>query len=226
MVRKISPLALGLLVFFISFQMLNEEPAEEPRVLSTSETTRTQGVEVKKESLVSDQLEKAPIEQNYAPAVKASSEQSGITPDRIQIPSIHVDASIKALGYTPEGGMAVPKTLVDVGWFEPGTMPGNQGNAVIAGHVDGNSRPAVFYDLKDLNPGDEIHVYGDHMKLTFEIIRMESYPYEDAPIREIFGPTNSHNLNLITCTGAYDKEASTYSERLAVFSVLKDRQKL
>ncbi|MBX0359128.1 class F sortase [Halobacillus sp. Nhm2S1] len=225
MVRKVSPLALGLLVFFISFQMLNEEPAEEPRVLSTSETTRTQGVEVK-ESLVSDQLEKATIEQNYTPAVKASSEQSGITPDRIQIPSINVDASIKALGYTPEGGMAVPKNLIDVGWFEPGTMPGNQGNAVIAGHVDGNSGPAVFYDLKDLQPGDEIYVYGDNMKLTFEISRMESYPYEDAPIREIFGPTNSHSLNLITCTGAYDKEASTYSERLAVFSVLKDQQKL
>ncbi|WLR47771.1 class F sortase [Halobacillus litoralis] len=226
MLRRLFPLALGLLVFFISFHWLNEDPAEESGVLSTSETTRTQDVGIKKESLVPDQLEKAPIEQNYTPAVKASSEQYGITPERIHIPSIDVDASIKALGYTPEGGMAVPKTLVDVGWFEPGTMPGSQGNAVIAGHVDGNSGPAVFYDLKDLKPGDEIHVYDDHMKLTFEVSRMESYPYEDAPIREIFGPTNSRGLNLITCTGAYDKGASTYSERLAVFCVLTDRQKL
>ncbi|MGR9047124.1 class F sortase [Halobacillus faecis] len=226
MVRRLFPLALGLLVFFISFHWLNEEPAEESRVLSTSETIRTQDVEVKKEPFVNDQSEKAPVKQNYTPAVIASSEQTGITPDRIHIPSINVEASIMALGYTPEGGMAVPKSLIDVGWFEPGTMPGDQGNAVIAGHVDGNSGPAVFYDLKDLKPGDEIHVYGDHMKLTFEVSRMESYPYEDAPIREIFGPTNSRGLNLITCTGAYDKEASTYSERLAVFTVLTDRQKL
>ncbi|MYL51026.1 sortase [Halobacillus litoralis] len=225
MVRKLFPLALGLLVFLISFQWLNEEPAEEPRALSTSETTRTQGVEVKKESLVRDQLENAPIKKNYTPAVQASSEQYGITPDRIEIPSIDVDTSVKALGYTPDGGMAVPKSLTDVGWFEPGTMPGNQGNAVIAGHVDGNSGPAVFYDLKDLKPGDEIHVYDENMKLTFEVSRIESYPYQDAPIRKIFGPTNSHGLNLITCTGPYDKEASTYSERLAVFSVLTDQQK-
>ena len=75
MVRKLFPLALGLLVFFISFQWLNEEPVEDPRVLSTSETTRTQGVEVKKESIVTDQLEKAPVKQNYKPAVHASSEQ-------------------------------------------------------------------------------------------------------------------------------------------------------
>lgn len=115
MLRKLFPLALGLLVFFISFQWLNEEPVEEPRVLSTSETARTQGVEVEKESIVSDQLEKAPIKQNYTPAVQASSEQYGITPDRIEIPSIDVDASIQALGYTPDGGMAVPKSLVDVG---------------------------------------------------------------------------------------------------------------
>ncbi|RDY69994.1 class F sortase [Halobacillus sp. SY10] len=226
MVRKLFPLALGLLVFFISFQWLNEEPVEDPRVLSTSETTRTQGVEVKKESIVTDQLEKAPVKQNYKPAVHASSEQYGITPDRIEIPTIDVDASIQALGYTPDGGMAVPKSLTDVGWFEPGTMPGNQGNSVIAGHVDGNSGPAVFYDLKDLSPGDEIHVYDENTKLTFEVSRIESYPYKNAPIREIFGPTNTRNLNLITCTGPYDDEASTYSERLAVFTVLTDRQEL
>lgn len=148
----------------------------------------------------------------------------GLIPSKIEIPAIHVEASVQSLGYTEEGGMAVPKNLTEVGWFEPGTKPGNHGNAVIAGHVDGNRGPAVFYDLKKLSIGDDIIISdstGD--TLTFTVSKIESYPYENSPIRELFGPANDQSLNLITCTGPYDDQASTYSERLAIYTELSDQ---
>jgi sortase (surface protein transpeptidase) len=44
------------------------------------------------------------------------------------------------------------------GWFTGGPMPGQLGPAVIAGHVDSRTGPAVFHRLRDLRPGDQIRV--------------------------------------------------------------------
>ena len=45
-------------------------------------------------------------------------------------------------------------------WYALGPAPGEPGPAVIFGHVDTTKRPDVFYRLKDLRRGAEIHVYG------------------------------------------------------------------
>ena len=41
------------------------------------------------------------------------------------------------------------------GWFTGSPTPGAHGPAVIAAHVDWNHAPAVFFRLRDLEPGDE-----------------------------------------------------------------------
>ncbi|MCA0971826.1 class F sortase [Halobacillus litoralis] len=212
-------IALGLLVFIVSFQLL-DEPAKEARVLSSFEAEQKQSEEPP--PLKRDTIENEPIKKNYEPAtVVQQDDQTGIVPTRLEIPSIGVDAPIGPEGYTDNGGMAVPDSVTRVGWFEPGTKPGRIGNAVIAGHVDGQSGPAVFYDLKELKAGDEIFVYGeDGSKMTFTVEKVAAYPVEESPIRDLFGPTNERALNLITCTGPYDQEASGYTERLAVYTTL------
>ncbi|TGB04007.1 class F sortase [Halobacillus salinus] len=219
-------ITLGLLVFIISYYWL-DEPVKEARVLSSSdaaelrvEQTQTRGAPPPERDL----LETEPINKDYEPAVVVEpDDQPGIIPERIEIPAIGVDAPVGKEGYTEEGGMAVPDSVTKVGWFEPGTKPGRKGNSVIAGHVDGRNGPAVFFDLKDLNAGDEIFVYGENgSKLTYTVQKVAAYPVSDAPLREIFGPTDQRALNLITCTGPYDREASGYTERLTVFTTLKD----
>ncbi|RWZ51295.1 class F sortase [Halobacillus fulvus] len=229
MKRLILSLTLGLLVFFVSYQILDEEPPEESRVLSTSESNQNETEEAVSGETTppdssQDTIESTPIEKNYEPAtIVKPDNQPGVHPVRLEIPSIGVDAPIGEQGYTEDGGMAVPNSVTEVGWFEPGTKPGKRGNSVIAGHVDGRNGPAVFFDLKELSPGDEIYVYGeDGSKLTFTVDRLESYPYNDSPIREIFGPTNNRSLNLITCTGLYDQENQLYTERLTVYTSLTD----
>jgi len=69
---------------------------------------------------------------------------------RLIIPTIRVNAAIQEMGLTPDGAMAVPNNTIDVGWFEPGTHPGEVGSAVIGGHNRWGHRDAVFSHLDEL----------------------------------------------------------------------------
>jgi LPXTG-site transpeptidase (sortase) family protein len=94
---------------------------------------------------------------------------------------------------------------------------------VIAGHLDSPTAPAVFWDLKKLELGDEI-IVTDHegKQWTFRVTEKQVYGAEDAPLQEIFGSHRKARLNLITCGGEWDTNTRTYSERLAVFAELVD----
>jgi sortase (surface protein transpeptidase) len=84
--------------------------------------------------------------------------RKGIIPATIEIPAINVNTSIEHVGTLKDGRMDVPKDPDNVGWYKPGTLPGAHGNAVLAGHVDDLTSPAVFYDLHKLVNGDKIIV--------------------------------------------------------------------
>src|SRR5262245_47294337 len=80
-------------------------------------------------------------------------------PDRLIIPSIGVDAHVKAVGVDAKGDMATPGNATDVAWYKEGPYPGRAGSAVISGHLNTKTVPqAVFYDLDRLKPGDEMRL--------------------------------------------------------------------
>ncbi|MFG6147374.1 class F sortase [Halobacillus sp. B23F22_1] len=152
-----------------------------------------------------------------------SRQDEGITPTHIKIPAIDVDAPIEQVGILDNGQMGVPENIDNVGWYEPGTKPGELGNSVLAGHVDSKSGPAVFFYLDQLEEGDEIIVSNDvGDERTYTVQQMESYPYTDAPIQNIFGPSDEKNLNLITCTGTFNRDQGTHEERLVVYTELEE----
>jgi sortase A len=147
---------------------------------------------------------------------------AGIVPVKLEIPAIDVKAEIEPVGILDNGQMGVPSSAEGIGWYEPGTKPGGYGNAVLAGHVDSRTGPAIFYDLGELEPGDEVIVTdADGQKLTFIVTKKESYPRLYAPIQDIFGYTDSRHLNLITCTGTFNVKDGTHEERLVVYTKLK-----
>lgn len=45
-----------------------------------------------------------------------------------------------------------------VGWFRTGTRPGAEGAALLVGHVDTATKPAVFYGLSSARPGETVNV--------------------------------------------------------------------
>ncbi|MGG4167577.1 class F sortase [Rossellomorea vietnamensis] len=152
-------------------------------------------------------------------------EENKIKPSVLSIPKLELEAPIKEFGLDKEGNMELPKNGKDVAWFEPGFQPGEKGNAVLAGHVDDEKKPAVFFELKTLEPGDEIHLKGGSGEtLTFVVREKVAYDKDDAPLRKIFGPTEKRMLNLITCTGYFDHDIHNYVERLVVYTELVDDQ--
>lgn len=146
--------------------------------------------------------------------------REGIEPEKIVIPAIGVEAEVLHLGKTENGEMDVPETIDDVSWFSPGYKPGANGRAVIAGHVDGLNGPAIFWDLAELEAGDEILVDGNGQQLVFKVYAMESVELELADVQSVFGYRSSPELVLITCSGDYDHDRGTREERLIVYAEL------
>lgn len=148
----------------------------------------------------------------------------GIQPVKLEIPKLNVSTSVEEVGCLKNGEMGVPQDTEQVGWFEPGVKPGSSGNAVMAGHVDSLTGPSVFYDLHRLKKGDEILVYGSEDEvLTFTVVKTEVYPRQKAPVDLIFGFTYGSGLNLITCTGEFNRTVKTHDERLVVYTELSAR---
>ncbi|AWB47036.1 class F sortase [Paenibacillus sp. CAA11] len=145
----------------------------------------------------------------------------GLIPRKISIPSVNINAVTEPVGFLESGMMDVPKATDRVGYLRPAALPGGEGNAVMAGHVDTYTGPAVFYPLKKLHQGDFVYVidhYGN--KAVFIVEAVKYYPTAQAPIEAIFGPTREHRLNLITCAGRYSRSRREHEGRLIVFTKL------
>lgn len=143
-------------------------------------------------------------------------------PVRLAIPALHIDTKVQYVGLTSSGKMAVPDNFTDVGWYKYGTIPGQTGSAVIAGHVDdGLSLPGVFKHLDQLKVGDDIYITTqDNQTLHFVMTGSQAYP-KDAATDQIFNQKDGQLLRLITCTGTWLPDQRTHDQRLVVTAILK-----
>ncbi len=158
---------------------------------------------------------------HHARPARAQDEPPAPLPVELQIPAAHIDAPIWQVGEDDSGGMESPWSDTAVGWFAPGFLPGQPGNAVIAGHVDWVDHAAVFYFLKNLSPGDLVNVaMDDGSVLTFAVDEVDQYDDGDTPMDQIFGDSDQPHLNLITCGGVFDHSTHNYDHRLVVYTTL------
>jgi len=140
------------------------------------------------------------------------------TPTVLRIPKLGLRAKIQAVGLNPQGNMGAPRNVTDVAWYKGGPIPGNQGNAVIAGHF-GKPHQAAFWNLDSLNVGDRIEVTDSAQTVArFTVTQVQRVKPDLATRDHIFGQTTETHLNLITCGGTWHEASKSYSERLVVFS--------
>jgi hypothetical protein len=134
-------------------------------------------------------------------------------PVRVEIPAIGVSSSLVRLGLNPDRTMEVPGDFQVAGWFTGAPQPGQLGPAVIAGHVDSRTGPAVFYRLRDLRPGDQIRVVrADRRVVRFKVDSLASYPKQSLPPDAVYGATTTPALRLITCAGSFDRSSRSYRD--------------
>ena len=143
-------------------------------------------------------------------------------PVRMEIPAIGVTSSLDRLGRAPDKTVQVPSRWKVAGWFAPGTRPGDPGSAVILGHVDSRSGPAVFYRLRELRRGDLVEVArADGSTVRFVVQRTEQYDKRRFPTDEVYYPTLTPALRLVTCGGEFDATAGHYRSNIIVFATLR-----
>jgi sortase (surface protein transpeptidase) len=143
-------------------------------------------------------------------------------PTRLTIPDIEVDSRVVGVALTDTGEMEAPADYEEIGWYRLGAKPGEPGRAVLAGHVDSRTGPAVFYRLRELQPGAIVEVsLGPGVEsLQYVVREIARYPENDAPLERIFGPADVSELILITCTGDFDFSRDAYPDRLVVYADL------
>ena len=145
-----------------------------------------------------------------------------ITPARLTIPSIGVDANVEQVGNNTSGAMATPKNFMDVAWYALGSQPGSTGNAVFAGHVNNAlTKAGVFQHLDEVGINDKILVEdASGRTLTFVVRDIEDYGEQDAPLHDIFSSNTASGVVLITCAGDWDAKAHSFNKRLVVYASL------
>lgn len=153
------------------------------------------------------------------PAADGAEKTTATRPERIVIPAIRVDASLIDLARGADGVLqAPPSTVLDkAGWYAKGTVPGQTGPAVIAGHVDWVDRIAVFHRLDELKAGDAITVVmNDGSKVRFAVDDVRKVSKFAFPTAAVYGPTPDPQLRVITCGGPWDDARNIYSQNVVV----------
>jgi LPXTG-site transpeptidase (sortase) family protein len=141
-------------------------------------------------------------------------------PRRIVLPTIAAEGIIQKVSLTPERAIAVPSNINYAGWYAPSVKPGEAGLSIIDGHVSGKYADGIFKNIHKLRVGDEFSVeYGDLSKVNFQVVEVTSLP-EAESLSYLLKKRDdiSKQLNLITCGGKYNKQTSTYEDRVIVVS--------
>ena len=140
-------------------------------------------------------------------------------PSRVAIPAIGVDAAIARLGLNEDGTLEVPTDFGHAGWYRLGPKPGEAGAAVIVGHVDSTSGPAVFYKLGRLAPGESVRVsWAGGGSVLFRVYAVREYAKSAFPTSRVYGGTRRPELRLVTCGGPFDEQTGHYLDNVVVFA--------
>jgi Sortase domain len=142
-------------------------------------------------------------------------------PIRVSIPKIRVTSSLEQLGKESDGTIEAPHQWGVAGWYADGPRPGEPATAVILGHVDSKSGPAVFFRLRELRPGDQVRITReDGSSVRFVVTRTEQYLKTRFPTENVYFPALTPELRLVTCGGVFDPSTGHYRSNFIVFASL------
>ncbi|MFI1506712.1 class F sortase [Streptomyces sp. NPDC020597] len=146
-------------------------------------------------------------------------------PRRVDIPELGVQAPVVARGLDRDGAVDPPPfdQAGVVGWYAGGAKPGARGAALLVGHVDTETRPAVFYKLSTLRGGETVRVVRDDGKVAeFTVDDVEVVPRDRFDARLAYGAhrTGRAELRLITCGGVFDRSSHSYTANVIVSAYL------
>lgn len=216
MVRRLGRTAV-LLVLALGTSACAVDPGATPAPTAPGTTAPEVAATTEPEPGATSESEAGAASEPVPPVATTS---AALTPSQLDIPAIGLSTTLIGLGINDDGTVEVPQDPARAGWFDLGTLPGQGGSAVILGHVDSLTGPAVFADLDALSKGDEISVaLSDATVVRFEVRRVATFANADFPAQRVYAGTPGRvALNLVTCGGDYDRDRGGYQANVVVFS--------
>ncbi|SOD65064.1 LPXTG-site transpeptidase (sortase) family protein [Streptomyces zhaozhouensis] len=146
-------------------------------------------------------------------------------PESVTVDAAGVAAEVVPRGLDEDGGVEAPPYEAPelVGWYADGAAPGAEGAAVLVGHRDTESAPAVFHELADVEPGDRVRVTrADGQVALFTVDDVRTVPRADFDPDRVYGQRTpgAAELRLLTCGGAFDPGGGGYAANVVVSAYL------
>ena len=139
-------------------------------------------------------------------------------PVRLSVPALGVHSAVDPVGVEPDGQMTVPAEVDRVGWYRFGPAPGEEGSAVIAGHVDSRTQGlGATAPLRNAAVADEV-VLTDAAGTTtrWRVVSRELIEKQVLPLDRLFTRAGPPRLTLITCGGPFLPEYRSYRDNVVV----------
>lgn len=139
------------------------------------------------------------------PTPTAVPDPADMTPRRLVIPTIDLDAPVETVGWHVINGVStwdVPDHFA-AGWLKTSALLGQPGNTVLDGHH--NIGGEVFRRLVDLRVGDELEVYAGNNVFFYKVTTRQILKERDQPLEvriknaQWIQPTEDERLTLVTC---------------------------
>ncbi|MFE6228376.1 MULTISPECIES: class F sortase [unclassified Streptomyces] len=131
-------------------------------------------------------------------------------PLAVTIPALGVDAPLTGVGLDADGWIEAPPPEHPgrAGWYTGAVTPGEPGTAVVVGHVDTPTGPAVFHALGSLTRGRTVEIRrADGRTAVFTVHGVELVPKDGFPADRVYASTGTPELRVITCGGPYTRAA-------------------
>ncbi|WP_329434809.1 class F sortase [Streptomyces albidoflavus] len=166
----------------------------------------------------------------HEPAQHVPASHAPLVPSRplkVAIPAIFIEAPVTALGLDTKGRLEAPPLSKPklTGWYEKGPSPGEDGTALLVGHRDTRTGPAIFLNLNALRRGDKVNgVRADRKTAVFTVDAVKTYTKDKFPDDKVYGETGRPELRLLTCGGRFDERAG-HSANVVVFAHLTSLKK-
>ena len=137
-------------------------------------------------------------------------------PRGISVPAAGVKTKVEAVGLR-DGAIVVP-AVGRAGWYSAGPRPGENGRAVVVGHLDTRRGPGLFARIAGLRRGAAIAVTDSNGKVhRFKVVGGAQVEKARFPTESVYGGGRRPVLVLVTCGGPY-VEGRGYRDNVLLYA--------
>jgi LPXTG-site transpeptidase (sortase) family protein len=215
------PRAVLLLVIALVVGACTSSVVTEPTPEASSTTTSTTAPTTTTTSIPSS---RSPLAEQVVPLGSALFDPDDVSPTptppvSVTIDGIGVDgAPVIPVGVEANGEMEIPGAT-EVGWYQFGPTPRDEGSSVLAAHIAYNGRDGVFRRLASVDLGTIVTVtYADGSTTRHVVTEIAQYGKEDLPFERVFSKTGPGTLTLITCGGDFNRSLNAYDDNIVVYA--------